>query len=101
MFMLNLALTFIGLIFFVLGFLVTFKQKHSLVALFASQKVSANNGYAEEVGIICLMSGMLYIFAAIAGLVFTSLLFSVLMIATCLAITSSMFVVSTVRAGRA
>ena len=101
MFMLNLILTVIGIIFFAFGFLVTFKQKHNLVALFASSKVTTNNGYAEQVGLISLMSGMLYIFAAIAGLVFTSLLFSVLMIATCLAITSSMFVVSTVRAGRA
>ena len=101
MFMLNLILTIIGIIFFVFGFLVTFKQKYNLVALFTSSKVAGKGGYAEQVGLICLMSGMLYIFAAIAGLVFTSLLFSVLMIATCLAITSSMFVVSTVRAGRA
>lgn len=101
MFMLNLVLTLIGIIFFVFGFLVTFKQKYNLVALFASSKVARGNSYAEQVGLISLMSGMLYIFAAIAGLVFTSLLFSLLMIATCLAISSSMFVVSTVRAGKA
>ena len=101
MFMLNMILTLIGIIFFVFGFLVTFKQKYNLVSLFASQKITRSNAYAEQVGLISLMSGMLYIFAAIAGLVFTSLLFSLLMITTCLAITASMFVVSTVRAGRA
>ncbi len=99
MFMLNLMLTLIGIIFFVLGFLITFKGKHNLVAFFAPAK--ADNSYAEQVGLILLMSGMLYVLTSIMALVFTSLLFSLIMIAACLAITSSMFVVSTVRAGRA
>ena len=98
MFMLNIILTFIGIIFFVFGFLVTFKQKYNLVALFASAKLRSGNAYAEQVGLISLMSGMLYIFSAIAGLVFTSLIFSILMVVICVAISSSMFVVSTLRA---
>lgn len=99
MFMLNLMITVIGIIFFVLGFLVSFKGKHNIVAVFAPAK--ADKGYAEQVGLILLMSGMLYVLASIMSLVFASLLFSLLMIAACLSITASMFVVSTVRAGRA
>jgi hypothetical protein len=96
--MLNLMLTVIGIIFFVLGFLVAFKQKYNLVAFFARAK--ADNGYAEQVGLILLMAGMLFVLTSIMALVFTSLLFSLVMIAVCLAITSSMFVVSTLRASR-
>ena len=101
MFMLNIVLTFIGIIFFVFGFLVTFKQKYNLVTMFVTSASHRDSGYAEQVGLISLMSGMLYIFAAIAGLVFTSLLFSIVMITTCFAITAIMFTVSTVKAGRA
>ena len=99
MFMLNLMLTVIGIIFFVFGFLITFKHKYNLVSFFAPTK--ADNSYAEQIGLILLMSGMLYLLTSIMALVFASVLFSILMIAVCLAITSSMFVVSTVRASRA
>ena len=101
MFMLNIILSLLGIIFFVFGFLVTFKQKYKLVFLFTSSRNHKANAYAEQVGLILLMSGMLYVFAAIAGLIFTSIIFSVLMLTVCLAITSSMFVVSTIRASRA
>ncbi len=99
MFMLNLTITLIGIIFFVLGFLVAFKQRYSLVAFFAPSK--ADESYAEQVGLILLMSGVLYVLTSIMSLVFTSLLFSLVMIAVCLSITASMFVISTVRASRA
>ena len=101
MFMLNIILTLVGIIFFVFGFLVTFKQKYNLVALLVRAECLKERAYAEQIGLICLMSGMLYIFAAIAGLVFASVLFSVLMVAACLAITAAMLVTSTVKAGRA
>ena len=100
MFMLNIILTFVGIIFFVFGFLVTFKQKYNLVTMLIKSVDPSNRAYAEQIGLISLMSGMLYIFAAIAGLVFASVLFSVLMITACLAITLTMFVTSTVKAGR-
>lgn len=99
MFMLNLMLTAIGIIFFVLGFLVTFKGKHNLVAFLAPAKT--DKGYTEQVGLILLMSGMLYVLTSIMSLVFTSILFSLIMTASCLLITSLMFVASTVRATRA
>ena len=100
MIMLNIILTFVGIIFFVFGFLVTFKQKYNLVTMFVSRNIK-DSSYAEQVGLISLMSGMLYIFAAIIGLVFSSILFSVLMISACFAISAAMFVTSTIRAGRA
>ena len=99
MFMLNLMLTSIGIIFFVLGFLVAFKQRYSLVAFLATAK--ADKAYAEQIGLILIMSGVLYVLASIMSLVFTSIIFSLVMIAICLAITSSMFVASTRRANRA
>lgn len=101
MFMLNIILTLVGIIFFVFGFLVTFKQKYNLVAMLVKSVNLKERAYAEQIGLISLMSGMLYIFAAIAGLVFTSVLFSVLMITACLSVTLSMFVTSTVKASRA
>ena len=101
MIMLNIILTVVGIIFFVFGFLVTFKQKYNLVTMFATSANLRDRAYAEQIGLISLMSGMLYIFAAIAGLVFASVLFSVLMITACLAITAAMFVTSTVRASKA
>lgn len=97
MIMLNIILTFVGIIFFGFGFLVTFKQKYNLVTMLTGR----DDAYAEQVGLISLMSGMLYIFAAIIGFVFTSLLFSVFMIGACFAITAALFVTSTVRANRA
>ena len=68
--------------------------------MFVSKNLN-DRAYAEQVGLISLMSGMLYIFAAIIGLVFSSILFSVLMISACFAISAAMFVTSTIRAGRA
>ena len=100
MFMLNIILSLLGIIFFVFGFLVTFKQKYNLVFLSINSRNHKDNAYAEQIGLISLMSGMLYVFAAIAGLIFTSVIFSVLMLTVCLALTSSMFVLSTIRASR-
>ena len=99
MFMLNLMLTVIGIIFFVFGFLVTFKGKYNLVAFLATAK--ANKGYAEQLGLIFLMAGMLFVLTSIMALVFASLIFSLIMTAACISIISSMFVVSTLRASRA
>ena len=101
MFMLNIVLTFVGIIFFVFGFLVTFKHKYNLVATLVRSVNLKDSAYIEQIGLISLMSGMLYIFAAIIGFVFTSLLFSVFMIGACFAITAALFVTSTVRANRA
>ena len=99
MIMLNIILTFVGVIYFVFGFLVTFKQKYNLVTMFV--KNNKDSAYAEQIGLIALMSGMLYIFTAIIGLVFSSVLFSVLMMAACFTLSAAMFVTSTIRAGRA
>ena len=101
MFMLNIILTLIGITFFAFGYLVVFKKKYSLVALISGAKIRTCAAYAEEIGLISLMSGTLFIFSAISGLIFASVIFSVIMIAVCLAITSSMFVISTVRASKA
>ena len=94
MIMLNIIITVLGIAFFAFGFLVSFKKKYSLVSLF----VKANDQqYAEQIGLVSLMSGMLYIFSAIAGLVSASAVLSLCFFAICTMITASMFIHSTLK----
>ncbi len=99
MIMLNIIITALGIAFFAFGFLVSFKKKYFLVSLFT--KMARNNAerdsYAEQIGLISLMSGMLYIFSAIAGLVSASAAFTLCFFAICVMITASMFIHSTLK----
>ena len=96
MFMFNITLTLIGIIFFTFGFVVTFKKKYNLVAIFIKNKASQNiNTYAEQIGLIALMSGMLYIFAAIVGLVCANIIVSLSILSICVALTTSLMLIST------
>ena len=94
MIMLNIIITVLGIAFFAFGFLVSFKKKYSLVSLFAKAN---NQQYAEQIGLVSLMSGMLYIFSAIAGLVSASAVLSLCFFAICTMITASMFIHSTLK----
>ena len=94
MIMLNIIITVLGIAFFAFGFLVSFKKKYSLVSLFAK---AYNQQYAEQIGLVSLMSGMLYIFSAIAGLVSSSAAFTLCFFAICTMITASMFIHSTLK----
>ena len=76
MIMLNIIITLLGITFFAFGFLVSFKKKYSLVSVFTKACNSDKENFAERIGLISLMSGMLYIFAAIAGLVSASIIFT-------------------------
>ena len=98
MIMLNIIITVLGISFFAFGFLVSFKKKYSLVSVFAK---AYNQQYAEQIGLISLMSGMLYIFSAIAGLVSANVIFTLCFFAACVAITASMFLHSTLKTNRA
>ena len=80
MIMLNIIITVLGISFFAFGFLVSFKKKYSLVSVFAK---AYNQQYAEQIGLISLMSGMLYIFSAIAGLVSANVIFTLCFFAAC------------------
>lgn len=95
MFMLNMILSFAGIIFFVFGFLICFKKKHSIVTFFVKNK---GEGFAEQVGLISLMSGMIYIFAGIIGLVSASFAFTLMLMIACVALTLSFLTVSTLKA---
>lgn len=103
MFMFNITLTLIGIIFFMFGFVVTFKKKYNLVTVFIKNKASARytDTYAEQIGLIALMSGMLYIFAGIVGFVSSSIFVSFLMFSVCVALTASLTVISSIKAGKA
>ena len=94
MIMLNIIITVLGIAFFAFGFLVSFKKKYFLVSLFAK---AYNQQYAEQIGLVSLMSGMLYIFSAIAGLVSASAAFTLCFFAICVMITASMFIHSTLK----
>ena len=94
MIMLNIIITVLGITFFAFGFLVSFKKKYSLVSLFAKAN---DQQYAEQIGLVSLMSGMLYIFSAIAGLVSASAAFTLCFFAICVMITASMFIHSTLK----
>ena len=103
MIMLNIIITVLGIAFFAFGFLVSFKKKYFLVSLFAkmARSSSERQSYAEQIGLISLMSGMLYIFSAIAGLVSANVVFTLCFFAICVAITASMFLHSTLKTNRA
>ena len=94
MIMLNIIITVLGIAFFAFGFLVSFKKKYSLVSLFAKAN---DQQYAEQIGLVSLMSGMLYIFSAIAGLVSASAVLSLCFFAICTMITASMLIHSTLK----
>ncbi len=100
MFMLNVILAFIGTISFMYGFLVCFKKKYNLVNAFARNAHAKDATYAEQIGLIALMSGMLFIFAGIVGFVSANLWVSVLLLTICGAITSSLLAHSTIKANR-
>ncbi len=101
MFMLNIMLTFMGIIFFVFGFLVSCKKKYNLVTFFTRSVYAKNENYAEQIGLISLMSGMLYIFAGIVGLVSASLIFTVALMVACVCATVSLMTMSTLKARKA
>ena len=100
MFMLNIIITLLGTAFFAFGFLVCFKKKYSLVRFLITDKSADNNAYCEQLGLIGLMSGMLYIFAGIVGFVSASLWVSVSLLLVCTAVTFSFFAHSTLKAKR-
>lgn len=103
MFMLNIALVFLGIVFFTFGFLVCFKKKYSLVSFLtrfsASDRCSVN--FAEQAGLIGLMGGMLYIFAGIVGFVSSSILVSSLLLVACTCVSLSFFAHSTIKSRKA
>ena len=101
MFMLNIILSFAGIIFFGFGFLVSLKKKYELVTFFTRKHIAKSENFAEQIGLISLMSGMLYIFAGIVGLVSASLPFTVSLVVACVCITASLMTLSTVKANRA
>ncbi len=99
MFMLNIIVVIAGVIFFAFGFLVCFKKKYNLVV--GAHKSANKEAYAEQIGIIALMSGMLYIFAGIVGFVMMSYAVSFLMLSMCIALTVSLTIISTLKASKA
>ena len=99
MFMLNIMISVLGVIFFVLGFLVSFKKRYELV-LFLIKGARKSADFAEQIGLILLMSGMLYIFVGIAGLVSSSLLLTVSLAVISLSLTASLMTLSTLKARR-
>ena len=100
MFMLNIMISVIGVMFFVLGFLVSFKKRYELV-LFMIKGARKSANFAEQIGLILLMSGMLYIFVGIAGLVSSSLLLTISLAVISISLTASLIALSTVKATRA
>lgn len=100
MFMLNIMISVLGVIFFVLGFLVSFKKRYELV-LFLIKGARKSANFAEQIGLILLMSGMLYIFVGIAGLVSSSLILTVSLTVISLSLTASLMTLSTLKANRA
>lgn len=101
MFMLNIIVSFLGVLFFTLGFLVCFKKKYNLISFVTRDRDNAeNNDYAEQIGLISLMSGMLYIFAGIVGFVSSNLVISSLMLSGCVALTASFTIISSIKSRR-
>ena len=101
MFMLNIVLTFMGIIFFAFGFLVSFKKKYNLVSLFIRSAHSKNENFAEQIGLISLMSGMIYIFCGIVGLVSASLVLTLALMVVCVSLTAALMTTSTLKARKA
>jgi len=100
MFMLNIIITFLGVVFFAFGFLVCFKKKYSLVNFLITDKSTNTDAYREQIGLIGLMAGMLYIFAGIVGFVSASLWVSISLLLVCSAVIFSFFAHSTLKAKR-
>ena len=100
MFMLNIIITLLGTAFFAFGFLVCFKKKYSLVSFLVTDKSAESDAYREQIGLIGLMSGMLYIFAGIVGFVSASLWVSISLLLVCSGVTFSFFAHSTLKAKR-
>ena len=98
--MLNIIITFLGTAFFAFGFLVCFKKKYSLVSFLITDKTTDNDSYKEQLGLIGLMAGMLYIFGGIVGFISASLWVSVSLLLICSAVTFSFFAHSTLKAKR-
>jgi MFS superfamily sulfate permease-like transporter len=90
-----------GIIFFAFGFMVSFKKKYNLVSFFTKSPYTKNENYAEQIGLISLMSGMIYIFAGIVGLVSASLIFTVTLMVACIGATASLMTMSTIKARKA
>ena len=101
MIMLNIILSVFGVIFFIFGFLVSFKKKYGLVSVFTRSSRANDTNYPEQIGLISLMSGMLYIFAGIVGLVSSSLIFTACLFALCLIVTAALFLHSSLKANKA
>ena len=100
MFMLNIIITLLGTEFFALGFLVCFKKRYALVSFLITDKSCNNDTYKEQIGLISLMAGMLYIFAGIVGFVSASVWVSISLLLACTSIIFSFFTHSTLKAKR-
>lgn len=100
MFMLNIMITILGTAFFAFGFLVCFEKKYSLVSPFITDKSRDNDRYREQLGLIGLMAGMIYIFAGIVGFISASVWVSASLFLACTAITFFLFAHSTLKLDR-
>ncbi len=98
--MLNIIITLLGTVFFAFGFLVCFKKKYSLVSFLMTDKSEDCAAYCEQLGLIGLMSGMLYIFAGIVGFVSASLWVSISLLLICSTVVFSFFAHCTLKAKR-
>ena len=101
MFMLNIMLTFMGIIFFAFGFLVSCKKKYALVTFFSRSAYAKSENFAEQIGLISLMSGMIYIFCGIVGLVSASLVLTLALVVICFSLTAALMTTSTLKARNA
>ncbi len=100
MFMLNIILALFGIVFFAFGFLISFKKKYFLANLVSFTKADDDSAYSEQIGLISLMSGMLYIFAGIVGFVSANLFVSLSLMVVCTIIMISFLTVSKTKAVR-
>lgn len=99
MFMLNIILFLTGIAFFVFGFLICFKKKYVLVNGFSPKehRSERDTAYADQIGLIELMSGMLYIFSSIVGLMSESIIASLVLLVVCVSLTAIFMLISTVK----
>ena len=103
MFMLNIALVFLGIVFFTFGFLVCFKKKYNLVSFLIryGETDRYSDNYREQIGLIGLMGGMLYIFAGIVGFVSANIWVSTALLLICTTISFFFFAHSTISSRKA
>ena len=103
MFMLNSILVFLGITFFAFGFLVCFKKKYNLVSFLTRSRISDRYSvnFADQIGLIGLMGGMLYIFAGIVGFVIANVLVSAALLVAATSISLSFYAHSTIRSRNA